>query len=352
MPQSSARRRCSSTTSEESTSGEGPSNLGVKLSGRHWIRTTGNPTHHDTEIAYSSAPTTIVRSLLSRIFETSSAATDEEKEEFYELPERIVNDEKSNYKVVAGDFNATVGTNDCDEWRLGQHGSSSRNDNGMRLIDFQWSLFDVSLLPPFDTGSDHRLFRAKLTLRKKIFKRDTHKPAPLRVPSFSSQELEHAIDSYDWKCLEDPSEDYDLLVSGLLRCASSSCRTSSSLASRLDARAMEPLEQRRAVKLDPNASHLERVTISKACRLAVKESIQAYRRLKLLEAAQKGSSIKRCKRDICDQKAVMSALMDKDGVTQTSRRAIETVVQDFYMDLFRSSIPVAKCVMTPAEEAF
>ncbi|WKX95022.1 hypothetical protein Q1695_011906 [Nippostrongylus brasiliensis] len=59
----------------------------------------------------------------------------------------------------------------------------------------------------------------------------------------------------------------------------------------------------------------------------------------------------RCKRDLCDQKAVMSALMNKDGVTQTSRRAIEAVVQDFYTDLLRSSIPVAKCVMPPAEEA-
>ncbi|WKX88154.1 hypothetical protein Q1695_008069 [Nippostrongylus brasiliensis] len=47
----------------------------------------------------------------------------------------------------------------------------------------------------------------------------------------------------------------------------------------------------------------------------------------------------------------MSALMDKDGVTQTSQKAIEAVVQDFYTDLFRSSIPVAKCVLPPAEEA-
>ncbi|WKY17321.1 hypothetical protein Q1695_001711 [Nippostrongylus brasiliensis] len=117
---------------------------------------------------------------------------------------------------------------------------------------------------------------------------------------------------------QDPSEDYDFLVSGVLRCASSSCRTTSSLASRLDARAVELLEQRRAVKLDTNASHLKRVTIYKACRLAVKESIQADKRLKLLEAAQKGSSIERRKRDLCDQKAVMTALMDKDGVTQTS----------------------------------
>ncbi|VDO21715.1 unnamed protein product [Heligmosomoides polygyrus] len=108
---------------------------------------------------------------------------------------------------------------DHDEWRLGPHGTSSRNENGERLIDFlsacrlyhgnsmfrkpsnrrwtweipdgetrseidhvltnrRWSLFDVSVLPSFDTGSDHRLVRAKLTLKKRMFKRDTHKPAP------------------------------------------------------------------------------------------------------------------------------------------------------------------------------
>ncbi|WKY11909.1 hypothetical protein Q1695_003464 [Nippostrongylus brasiliensis] len=59
----------------------------------------------------------------------------------------------------------------------------------------------------------------------------------------------------------------------------------------------------------------------------------------------------RCKRDLCDQKATMSALMDKDEVTQTSRRAIEAIVQDFYTDLFRSSIPVARSVIHPADEA-
>ncbi|VDP16312.1 unnamed protein product [Heligmosomoides polygyrus] len=38
----------------------------------------------------------------------TSAATDEEKEEFYKLFERTVNDEKSYYKVVVWDFNAIV----------------------------------------------------------------------------------------------------------------------------------------------------------------------------------------------------------------------------------------------------
>ncbi|WKY01335.1 hypothetical protein Q1695_015380 [Nippostrongylus brasiliensis] len=205
--------------SEESTSGEGPSNLGVKLSGRHWIRTTGNPhsprhgnclfvctyncrtiaseqdlrtlLHRSRNIKYdiialqeTKGKTETIRKtdhnelliigakvdrrniggvgflvnltvhhlvdsykiISPRIavlclevkdqgnisiingYAPTSAATDEEKEEFYELLERTVNDEKSYYEVVVGDFNATVGTNDCDEWRLGPHGSSQRND--------------------------------------------------------------------------------------------------------------------------------------------------------------------------------------------------------------------------------
>ncbi|VDP10082.1 unnamed protein product [Heligmosomoides polygyrus] len=162
-----------------------------------------------------------------------------------------------------------------------------------------------------DICPDHRLARAKLTL-KKMSKRDTHRPAPVRIPTFKSKKLEYAIKSYDWNLLEDPSEDYDLFSKGLLKCASSSCEATSPSASRLNAHAIKLLGQRRAVKLDPNASHLEKVTTSKACRIAVKESILAYRRLKLLEAAGKASSIKCSKRDLCDQKPIMSALMDTD----------------------------------------
>ncbi|VDO83308.1 unnamed protein product [Heligmosomoides polygyrus] len=54
----------------------------------------------------------------------TSAATDEEKEEFYKLFERTVNDEMSYYEVVVGNFNDSFGTNDHDEWRLGPHGTS------------------------------------------------------------------------------------------------------------------------------------------------------------------------------------------------------------------------------------
>ncbi|VDO42878.1 unnamed protein product [Haemonchus placei] len=47
--------------------------------------------------------------------------------------------------------------------------------------------------------------------------------------------------------------------------------------------------------------------------MAVKQSLREYGRTKLLKAAEARSSIRRCKRDLSDQKAVMSALLDKDG---------------------------------------
>ncbi|EYB81048.1 hypothetical protein Y032_0394g639 [Ancylostoma ceylanicum] len=321
----------------------------------------------------------------------TSAATDEERERFYQLLEETVREEKSYYKFVVGDFNAIVGTNCNGDWRLGPHGCATRNENGERLLDFlsacrlfhgnsmfekpakrrwtwespngltrseidhiltnrRWSLFDVSVLPSFDTGSDHRLIRAKITLNKKNFKRDTHRPAPHKIPTFKSADLESAIESNTWTLFEDPTEDYDHLVRGLLKCADASRLSQPTTIPRLNAHATALLEKRKAVKLDQNATHLEKVITGNACRVAVKESLRDYRRTKLLEAAETKSSIKRCKRDLNDQRNVMAALKDKEGKMQSSRRAMENIVQQFYTELFRSSTLVPRCPLPPPED--
>ncbi|VDP25194.1 unnamed protein product [Heligmosomoides polygyrus] len=224
----------------------------------------------------------------------TSAATNEEKEEFYKLFERTVNDE--NYKVVVGDFNATV---EAFEPAMHLGKPKWRNAFGDRPCSYKQTLESVRRLRAAFIW--HRLGSpscpCEADSQKEDVQSNTHKPAPLRIPRFKSEELEYVMKSYDWNFLEDPSEDYDLLSKELLKCASISCEATSPFASRLNAHAiklleqrravkLDPnashlekahheiklLEQRRAVKLDPNASHLEKVTISKACRIAVKES--------------------------------------------------------------------------------
>ncbi|KIH43340.1 hypothetical protein ANCDUO_26656, partial [Ancylostoma duodenale] len=153
---------------------------------------------------------------------------------------------------------------------------------------------------------------AKISLNKKNFRRDTHRPAPFRTPNFNPEDLESAIEAYNWEILSDPTEDYEHLVRGLLKCADASRLSQPTTIPRLNDHATKLLERRKAVKLYPNATHLEKVIANKACRTAVKESLRAYRRTMLLEAVKTKSSIKRCKKNLNDQRNVMAALKDKE----------------------------------------
>ncbi|KAK6060533.1 hypothetical protein COOONC_01811 [Cooperia oncophora] len=55
----------------------------------------------------------------------TSTATDEEREEFYQLLEDTIQNERTYYKYVVGDFNALIGTNHNGDWRLGPHGNAT-----------------------------------------------------------------------------------------------------------------------------------------------------------------------------------------------------------------------------------
>ncbi|KAK6728367.1 hypothetical protein RB195_005798 [Necator americanus] len=97
---------------------------------------------------------------------------------FYEELEEVIRNEKSFYKFVVGDFNAKLGKATEEEYRIGRFGLGDRNENGNRLagllstraeIDHilsnrRWCLLDVSVVPSFCSGSDHRLLRAKTRL--------------------------------------------------------------------------------------------------------------------------------------------------------------------------------------------
>ncbi|KAK6752033.1 hypothetical protein RB195_003449 [Necator americanus] len=136
-------------------------------------------------------------------YSPTSAADESELDAFYEELEEVVRNEKSFYKLVVGDFNAKLGKATKEEYRIGRFGLGDRNKNGHRLagllsaarlfhgnslfmekdlrrwtwespngatraeIDHiltnrRWCLLDVSVVPSFCSGSDHRLFRAKI----------------------------------------------------------------------------------------------------------------------------------------------------------------------------------------------
>ena len=69
----------------------------------------------------------------------TSAAEEEEKEEFYSDLESTITEEKSYYKYICGDLNGTVGNGRDGNRRIGNHGNEEKNENGFRVLDIIFS---------------------------------------------------------------------------------------------------------------------------------------------------------------------------------------------------------------------
>ena len=171
------------------------------------------------------------------------------------------------YKFVVGDFNAKIGMPLEKEYRIGKFGYGLRNENGNRLVGLlsaarlfhgnsffmkkehrrwtwespngtthaeidhiltnrRWSLLDVSVVPSFCSGSDHRLLRAKIRFSRRLEKKVCHSTARRKEVVYDGNRLEELISSCDWPIEEDPTYDYDRLLKGLRACGECASVTS------------------------------------------------------------------------------------------------------------------------------
>ena len=149
------------------------------------------------------------------VYAPTSASEDREIEEFYQCLDRALTT-RSTYTVLMGDFNAKVGRKKDGERFVGKYGIGERNERGERLVAWaesmemfiantwykkkpkrRWTwispnaekkneidyiltnrlriLQDVTVVPSFNTGSDHRLVKAKLIFEKRRERRALHK---------------------------------------------------------------------------------------------------------------------------------------------------------------------------------
>ncbi|CAJ0588207.1 unnamed protein product [Cylicocyclus nassatus] len=223
-------------------------------------------------------------------YSPTSAADDSELDAFYEDVEEVVRNEKSFHKFIVGDFNAKIEMPLENEYRIGKFGYGLRNENGNGLVGLlsaarlfhgnsifmktehcrwtwespngtthaeiehilinrRWSLLDVSVVPFFCIGSDHRLLRAKVRFSRRL------------------EKLEELISSCDWPIEEEPTYDYDRLLKGLRACGECASVTSEKNVERMSKTTKEMLERRRFLRQDPNATHLEQLITNASCSL-------------------------------------------------------------------------------------
>ncbi|KAK6743803.1 hypothetical protein RB195_010853 [Necator americanus] len=232
-------------------------------------------------------------------YSPTSAADESELGAFYEELEEVVRNEKSFYKFVVGDFNAKLGKTTEEEYRIGRFGLGDWNENGNRLagllsaarffhgnshfmkkdhrrwtwkspngatrvkIDHilshrRWCLLDVSVVPSFRSGSDHRLLRAKIRLSHTMEKNICYRQRRRKKVVYDNCVLEDSLSQGDWHIEEDPNVDYEMLLRGLRACAERASKLRTTNLDRISNTTKELLGRRRALRLDPNASHIER----------------------------------------------------------------------------------------------
>ncbi|KAK6754715.1 hypothetical protein RB195_013602 [Necator americanus] len=257
-----------------------------------------------------------------------------ELDTFFEELEEVIRNETSFYKFVVGDFNAKLGKATEEKYRIGRFGlGEEENGNVRRAVvrrsPLSWELsfhekrsssVDMRIAQWRDSGSDHRLLRAKTRLSQTKEKIICYRQRRRKEVVYDDCVLEDSLSQGDWHIEEDPNVDYEMLLRGLRACAE------------------------RASK--PRTTNPDRVSKT---RKALQKDLLKYRQKKILETAQRRTSLKKCRRDLREYNIPLATLLGEDGTRTSSRREVEIITKRFYSNVFRSSTPVSSPIIPTGE---
>ncbi|KAK6745869.1 hypothetical protein RB195_012155 [Necator americanus] len=309
------------------------------------------------------------------VYAPTSSYEEEEVEAFYMDLEKFYQEDHAFYKVIVGYFNAKVGPRRTpEELHIGTHGLQW-NDQGERLSEFimttktihgnsqfqkpsslRWTwespgggyrneidhiivnkrfcLTDVSVVPKFYTGSDHRLLRGRFSFTRRAEKaakfRERNPRTTINWDLFAT-----LAGFWEDSAMDNIDEEYDRLVEHLHDCAKKA-ESFKTTRRRLSLETLELIRQRGAARAAGNQELTSE--LARLCREAIKEDLKGRRAEVLAEAAEAGKSIRYARRDFASRKTRMTALRNPKGTAIASRRGMEKIIYDFYSDLFDSHV--------------
>ncbi|XP_055965635.1 craniofacial development protein 2-like, partial [Sorex fumeus] len=261
------------------------------------------------------------------VYAPTSSYGEKETEKFYMELEKFYKEGHTFYKIIVGDFNAKVGPRrSVDELHIGTHGLEW-NEQGDRLAEFimstktfhgnsqfqkaeskRWTwespdgrfhneidhiifnrrfcLTDVTVVPKFQTGSDHRLLRAKFYLTERGEKNARFKKRTPRTTT--NWELFGSV-AATWEdaVIDNIDEEYDRMIQHLHDCARNAKREITTK-NRLSSNTLELIRQHGLARASGN--HKQTSELAKQCRKAIKDDLKNRRAAVLVDAAEAGKN--------------------------------------------------------------
>ncbi|VDO74397.1 unnamed protein product [Heligmosomoides polygyrus] len=190
------------------------------------------------------------------------------------------------------------------------------------IFNRKYCLTDVSVVPKFYTGSDHRLLRARFR-----FSRQGEKAAKFKKKSRPRTTINWDLYTslaglWEDAVMDNVDEEYDRFVHHFHDSAkgAESLKTTKR---RLSPETLELIRQRGAARASGNYQLMSE--LAKLCREAIKEDLKERRAEVLAESAEAGLGIRNARRNFANFKTKMTALRRPDGIVTSSRRTTEKV---------------------------
>ncbi|VDP37794.1 unnamed protein product [Heligmosomoides polygyrus] len=219
-------------------------------------------------------------------------------------------------------------------WTWESPGGQFHNEVDHIIFNRRYCLTDVSVVPKFYTGSDHRLLRARFRFSRLGEKAVKFKKRSPRM-TINWGLYTSLAGLWEDTVMDNSDEEYDHFVHHL-RDRARGAESLKTTKRRLSPGTLELIRQRGAARASGN--YQQTSELAKLCRAAIKEGLQERRAEVLAEAAEAGLSIRNARRNFANFKTKMTALRRPDGTVISSRRTMEKVIHDFYSDLFDSHV--------------
>jgi hypothetical protein len=321
---------------------------------------------------------------LIQVYAPTSKAPDEEIEAFYEdLDQSIINN-KEHFMVIMGDFNAKIGEPTSNQETVGKFGLGKQNKRGELLAEFssnhnlyimntffkkspklKWTwrspngetkneidyflcknknIFqDVTTLSRFNTGSDHRLVRAKLILKTKWERLKLIKNRKFNINNISNKKLlENEINKRfeETNMVTQNLEELNKQITDNLQKAAVTISSKEKPAkeNKISKETLELLKKRREFKQDQNArTKIEYIELGKVIRKNMRKEIRAYNTKQIRETIEKNGNRKILRRRLNQGRRQIVAIAEKDGnITRNTERIVNRI-QEFYTELYRDN---------------
>lgn len=324
---------------------------------------------HSVQIIQAYAPT--------------SKSPEEECEQFYEDISVAMNSERTKAKIILGDFNAKLGQrNVSDPHNIGNFGLGERNHRGQIMLDFlcrenlyslntffkkppqrKWTwrspdgtvkneidyilstnkntCLDVSVLNHFNTGSDHRLVRAKFSINTQLErKRRIEKSIRPSIVELADKREEY--NTIIENKLEPTENLRELSLDDLSTKITSSIQTAKKVVcyrnknkeTKISKETNTLIELRRITDRDsPTYEEL-----NKRVKKEIRKDLRRYNTRQIEKLIGNNMNMKVLKSKGNRGKLLITKLRNGQGNLIYGRNEIAKVIQEFYLDLYKQTV--------------